>query len=181
MIATWGFDRTHLNGKEALSIDIPSLRCGPKNTFERRTSMDFSAKLGELKNHVSEVQTSVEAAADETHDQVKRRIDSAQSDMDKAVSQAKQDAAQASARAESGWAQVKADAAAKVANAKAKADRRADEFDARVAATQADAARADAFAAIDFADWAVESARLTILDAIDARLYAEERAATVRA
>ena len=38
-------------------------------------------------------------------------------------------------------------------------------------------AEADAYAAIDYADWAVENARVAILDAIDARIYADDKAA----
>jgi hypothetical protein len=140
--------------------------------------MDFDRQLDELKNHVTEVQAAVQAAANESHDQVKQRIDRAQSEMDEAVNQAKQNVAQAAASDASKWAELKADVSSRMASAKAKADQRADEFDARVAATNADAAKADAYAAIDFADWAVENARLTILDAIDARVYADERAAT---
>jgi hypothetical protein len=48
-----------------------------------------------------------------------------------------------------------------------------------MAETDAEIAEADAGDAIDFADWAVENARLAILDAIDARAYAVERQAAV--
>jgi hypothetical protein len=37
-------------------------------------------------------------------------------------------------------------------------------------------AEADAYAAIDYADWAVENAQVAILDAIDARVSADEKA-----
>ena len=51
--------------------------------------------------------------------------------------------------------------------------------DAGFAASDADVAAADANAALDHADWAVDNARLAILDAIDARAYADERAAAL--
>ena len=51
--------------------------------------------------------------------------------------------------------------------------------DADFAATDADWAEADAYSAIDNADWAVENARVAILDAIDARVYADEKAAAL--
>ena len=41
------------------------------------------------------------------------------------------------------------------------------------AATDADWAEADAADAIDYADWAVDNAQLAMLDAIDARAYAD--------
>jgi hypothetical protein len=62
-----------------------------------------------------------------------------------------------------------------------KGEHRADALDARIASTEADAAKADAYSAIDFADWAVENARLAMLDAIDARVYADSLAATAKA
>jgi hypothetical protein len=46
-----------------------------------------------------------------------------------------------------------------------------------MAASDADWAEADAYDAIDYASWAVDNARLAVLDAIDARIYAGERAA----
>ena len=77
------------------------------------------------------------------------------------------------------WEQARADAQAKMAVLKAKAQRRRDKVDADFAASDADWAEADASAAIDYADWAVENARLAILDAIDARITANELAAAV--
>jgi hypothetical protein len=41
----------------------------------------------------------------------------------------------------------------------------------------AEMAESDAADAIDFAEWAVDNARLSVLSAIDARGYADERAA----
>ena len=56
------------------------------------------------------------------------------------------------------------------------ADRRADQRDAKRAARQADGAEADAADAIEFAAWTVDHARLAVLDAIDARVYADDLA-----
>jgi hypothetical protein len=53
-------------------------------------------------------------------------------------------------------------------------DKRARHMDAKVAATDADWAEADAAEALDFADWAVGNAQLSILDAIHARAYADK-------
>ena len=58
-------------------------------------------------------------------------------------------------------------------------DRRADQVDAKVAASEADWAEDDAAEAIDYAAWTVDNARLAVLDAIDARAYADELATTV--
>ena len=83
-----------------------------------------------------------------------------------------------SPRARSRWAQLKADTAAKLDDIDASMDRRADRLDAKVAASQAEGAEADAADAIDFAAWTVDNARLAVLDAIDARVYADELATT---
>src|SRR6266540_3919693 len=83
-------------------------------------------------------------------------------------------AAEGAARARSKWAQMKADAAAKMDNFQAKVDKRADQFDAKVAASDADWAENHAADAIDYAAWTVDNARLAVLDAIDARAYADE-------
>ena len=53
------------------------------------------------------------------------------------------------------------------------------QVDADFAASDADLAEADAYAAIDYADWAVENARVAILDAIDARVTADEKSASL--
>jgi hypothetical protein len=50
------------------------------------------------------------------------------------------------------------------------------QLDAKAAAQDADWPEQDASAAIDCAVWAVDSAQLTVLDALDARAYADERA-----
>jgi hypothetical protein len=57
----------------------------------------------------------------------------------------------------------------------------ADRLDAEVAAGQAEGAEADAADAIDFAAWTVDNARLAVLDAIEARVYADELATTAGA
>jgi hypothetical protein len=50
------------------------------------------------------------------------------------------------------------------------------ELDAKDAAREADWAEAEAAYALDYAEWAVNNAQLTMLDAIDARAYADELA-----
>jgi hypothetical protein len=145
-----------------------------------RRIVDFDKDLEELRVRVAEVQASVKAAATETHDQIQERITQAKGDMDKDLKAAKADADRAGDEAKTKWTQVKTDAAAKVAQAKHNIDRRGDQFDADMAESDAEFAESDAAAAIDFADWAVENARVAILDAIDARVYAKQKAAAVR-
>jgi F0F1-type ATP synthase epsilon subunit len=117
-----------------------------------------------------------QAAVSESHEQLLQRIDQAKVDVDLAAKDARQQVGEAAASARSKWAQMKADAAAKLDDLDAKTDRRHDQRDAKVAARQADGAEADAADAIEFAAWTVDHARLAVLDAIDARVYADELA-----
>jgi hypothetical protein len=57
-----------------------------------------------------------------------------------------------------------------------KIDKRADQLDAKAAANDADWAEEDAADAIDYAVLVVSDAQLAVLDPLDARAYADERA-----
>jgi len=140
--------------------------------------MDFSARLDDLQQHAAHAKAAAQAAVSESREQLRQRIDQARVDVDLAAMDARQQVGEAAASARSTWAQIKADTAAKLDDLEAKMDRRADQLDANVAARQADGAEADAADAIDFASWTVDNARLAVLDAIDARVYADELATT---
>lgn len=138
--------------------------------------MDFSAHFDDLQKRVAEAKAAAQAAATESRDQIKRRIDRAQDDLEASVEDTKAQAGVATDEARSKWAQLKADAAARREDVKAKIDKRTRELDAKGAATEADWAETDAAAALDYAAWTVDNARLAVLDAIDARSYADEQA-----
>jgi hypothetical protein len=136
--------------------------------------MDFSTKLDDLEQRAADAKAAAQAAVSESREQLRQRIDQARVDVDLAAKDARQQVGEAAASARSTWAQMKADAAAKLDDFEAKMDRRADQHDAKVAVRQADGAEADAADAIEFAAWTVDHARLAVLDAIDARVYADE-------
>jgi hypothetical protein len=138
--------------------------------------MDFSAQLEKLQQQASETVASTRAASAESRDQLKQRIDQARVDANLALMDIKQQAEQTSDRVQSKLAQMKADMSDLVDDIKAKIDKRSDERDAKAAAKDADRAEQDAVDAIDYAVWAFVSARLAVLDALDARAYADERA-----
>ena len=71
---------------------------------------------------------------------------------------------------------MRADAAAKREDVKAKIDKRTRQMDAKDAASDADWADATPPTPSTYADWAVDNAELAMLDAIDARAYADELA-----
>ena len=138
--------------------------------------MDFSAQFDDLEKRVAEAKAAARSAAAESRDQLKGRIHQAQDDVEQGVEESKQQASQAAGGARSKWAQMKADAAAQREDVKAKIDRRNRQMDAAAAADEAALAEGEAVDALDYAAWAVASARLDVLDAIDARAYADERA-----
>ena len=140
--------------------------------------MNYSERLDTLQQRVATARAAVQDAARESRDQLRQRIGQAQADVDRAAESARQQADQGADRARGKWAQMRADAAAKREDVKGKIDKRNRELDAKAAAHDADWAEADAADALDYADWTVENAQLAILDAIDARAYADELAKT---
>jgi len=150
------------------------------NTHTTGGTMDFPAQLDALQARVAEAKAAVQAAATESRDQLRQRIDQAKGDIDRAIVDAQQHVDEAADTARGRWAQLKVDAVAKMDDLEEKIDKRTAELDARAAATEADFAEADAADAIDYAGWAVDNARLAVLDAIDARAYADGRAAATR-
>jgi hypothetical protein len=136
--------------------------------------MDFSAKLDTLQQHLTKTKSDAEAAATETRDKVNDRIDQAQADVEK-------EAKEAQASAQSKWAQMKADHHARMQDLRTKIDQPNAQLDAAAAKGNADWAESDAADAIDFAAWAIDNARVSLLYAIDARVTANERAAVARA
>jgi hypothetical protein len=139
-------------------------------------TMNYSERLDTLQQRVAAAKAAVQDAGRESREQLRQRIDQAQADVDRATESARQRADQAGAGARSKWAQLRTDAATKVEDVKGKIDKRNRELDAKAAASEANWAENDAIDALDFADWAVDNARLAVLDAIDARAYAEQRA-----
>lgn len=76
---------------------------------------------------------------------------------------------------------LKSDVSAKMDELKTRADKRADQLDAKITGTDADWAEMDAADAIDYAAWAMDNARLAVLDALDARAYATQLEKSVHA
>lgn len=140
--------------------------------------MDFPSQLETLEKKASETVAAVRAAAAEDRTQLKQRIDEAQVQVNLALKDAQDKAEDVAGQAQSKWAQLKADAAAKVDDMKARADERAAQRDADAAEAEAEWAEANALDTIDYAEWAIDNARLAALDALDARVQADELAAS---
>jgi hypothetical protein len=142
--------------------------------------MDFSEKLDALQGRAASARTSMQSAAGESREQLKHRIDKAQDEAGSVVKHAERQTKQAADGTRSKWAQLKAGVATRSGDAKAKHDERSRQLDTKAAAHDADRAEDEAAEALNFATWAIVNAEVAILDALDARLHADEFAETAQ-
>ena len=143
--------------------------------------VDFSKQLDTLEQKASDTRDSAHAAVTETRDQLQQRIDKAQADVQESVTDAKQHADQASATAHSKWNELKVDAAARREEADRRFNQHVNNLDTKLADSEADWAESDASDAIDFALFAIDNPRLSVLNAIRARAYAAQVEVRARA
>ena len=133
-----------------------------------------------LQKQVTHLKDAADQAREETSAQVRARIEQAKADVAADQEPAREKAGQAAGRGQSQWQSMKADAAARMRDLHGRIGRKRDELDAKVAEDDAGAAGEEAVDALDYARWAVAEAELAVLDAIDARTWADERAAASR-
>jgi hypothetical protein len=138
--------------------------------------VDFSAKFDELQALLVEAKAAAEAAVTESRDRLKQQIDAAQQSLDQAAAEAQQEVSETEAKPKSKWVQLKADAAAWRSDVRGQLEQGSRELDGEVAAQQAEWADADASAALEFAAWAIDNARVDVLAAVYAHAYADEHA-----
>ena len=139
--------------------------------------MSISEQVDALQQRTAALKSSAEQAQHETAAQIKARIDQTKADIAAKQDAAKAQAGQATERAQSQWKLMKANAAAKNQDLRDRIDRQRDEHDVKKAEQQAEDAEEDAADALDYALWVVDQAQLAVLDAIDARSWADARAA----
>ena len=139
--------------------------------------MSISDQIDALQQRAADLKSSFDQSQKETNEQVKERLGQAKADIEARQDAVKAKAGQAAGHAQSQWAAMKADAAARQAALRDKIDRKRDEHDAKVAERDAEDAEADAADALDYAAWVVDQAQLAVLDAVDARTWADARAA----
>jgi hypothetical protein len=130
-----------------------------------------------LQKQVTHLKDAADQAREETSAQVRARIEQAKADVAADQEPAREGAGQAADRGHGQWESMKADAAAKMQGLHGRMGRKRDELDAKMAEDDAEGVEADAVDALDYARWAVGQAELAVLDAIDARTWADERAA----
>ena len=136
--------------------------------------MDYFTELDMLQQQVDQIKSAVQAAATESREELRQRIDQAPTDVDRRPPEPQQSAQ--AREAQSKWAKMRADANDKMAEVKARMDKRDRETDAKIAADEAYWAENDALSAIDSASRSLNTARLAILDAIDGRAFADAQA-----
>jgi hypothetical protein len=139
--------------------------------------MSISDQIDALQKRAADLKNSFDKSRQETNEQVKARLGHAKADIAVRQSAVKEKAEQTTDRTRSQWQSMKADADAKVQAMHDGVDRKRDEHDVKKAAKDAEAAEEEAADALDYAAWAVDQAQLAVLDAIDARTWADERAA----
>lgn len=138
-------------------------------------------KIDALQERVADLKSSADQARKETSERVRARIDQAQADITARQQAMREKAGQAAGQAQGQWQAMQADAAAKVQEWQDRINRKRDEADVKRTEKHAEIAAEDAADAVDYALWTVDAARLAVLDAIDARARADERAAASRA
>jgi hypothetical protein len=138
---------------------------------------DFAGDVRAIQDSVQHLADDVKGAAGDSADALKQRVQSAQADIDRDVStsmaQARQAADQGVMKVQGSWAQMKADA-------KARIDQRNRELNATATEISAEMAEEDASEAIGFARWAVDNARVALLQAFKARVEADKRAVAAK-
>ncbi len=151
-------------------------------THEHRTRieeeyMSVSEQVDALQKRIADLKSSADQAQHETNEQIKARIGQAKADIAARQNAVKAKAELAADQAEGQWKSMKADAAAKTQDLRDRIGRKRDEHDVKKAEREAETAEEDATDALDYASWAVDQAGLAVLDAIDARMWADARAA----
>ena len=139
--------------------------------------MSISEQVDALQKRVAELKSSADQARQETNEQVKARISQAKVDIAARESAVKEKTEQAADQTQNQWKKLQADNAAKMKDLHDRIGRQREERDVKKAQKEADNAEEDAADALDYAAWAVDQAQLAVLDAIDARTWADARAA----
>ena len=135
--------------------------------------MTLSEQIDALQAKVADLKSSLDASRHETNEQIKARVASA-----KAKAEAAQETVHGKAdQAQTQWQSFKADTSAKMAELQGRIERKREERDVKAAEDDAEWAEDNAAAALDYAAWALDQAEVAVLDAADARAWADAQAA----
>lgn len=146
-----------------------------------RDSQALREWIDALQEQATELRTTVDLARQGNSEQVRARIAQLRADIAADRGSAREKAGQSAGQVQSQWQSIRADAVARTQDMHDRINRKHDELDAKEAERHAEHAETDAEQALDFAWWAVGEAQLSVLHALDARAWADERMATSRA
>ena len=139
--------------------------------------MTLSEQIDALQAKVADLKSSLDASQHETNEQIKARVATAKAKAGAARETVHGQADQAADQAHTQWQSFKADTSAKMQALQERMERKRDEHDVKAAERDAELAEDNAADALDYAAWAVDEAEVAILDAADARAWADARAA----
>ena len=139
--------------------------------------MTISEQIDALQAKVAELKSSLDASRHETNEQIKARVATARAKAEAAQHTVHGEADQAADHVHTQWQSFKADTSAKMAELQGRIERKREEHDVKAAEEDAEWAEDNAAAALDYAAWAVDQAEVAVLDAADARAWADARAA----
>jgi len=137
--------------------------------------MTLSEQIDALQAKVADLKSSLDASRHETNEQIKARVASAKAKAAEETVHGRAD--QTADQAQTQWRSFKADTSAKMAELQGRIERKREERDVKAAEDDAEWAEDNAAAALDYAAWAVDQAEVAVLDAADARAWADARAA----
>ena len=139
--------------------------------------MTVSEQVDALQAKVADLKSSLDASRHETNEQIKARVADAKAKANAAKETVHGKADQAADHAHTQWQSFKADTSAKMQELQERAARKRDERDVKAAERDAEQAEDNAADALDYAAWAIDQAEAAVLDAADARAWADARAA----
>jgi hypothetical protein len=138
--------------------------------------MDASQKLAKLSERAKEAEDHASAAQNQAKADVEKSANEARARAEAHAEELHQSAADTGARISASWTDLQKSWGNHMAQVRQGIDDKKGQLDARRAETRADDAEADALFAIDYAYGTVEEAEYAVLDAISARMEAEDRA-----
>lgn len=139
--------------------------------------MTISEQIDALQAKVADLKSSLDASRHETNEQIKARVATARAKAEAAQQTVHGNADEAADHAHTQWQSFKADNSAKMQELHGRIERKRDERDVKAAERDAETAEDNAADALDYAAWAIDLAEAAVLDAADARAWADARAA----
>ena len=139
--------------------------------------MTLSEQADALQAKAADLKSSLDASRRETNEQIKTRLANAKTNADAARETAHGHASQTADRAHAQFQSFKADTSAKMAQLQEQIERKRDEHDVKAAEKDAESAEDYAADTLDYAAWAIDQAEVAVLNAADARAWADVRAA----